>query len=80
MKKTNIDASMTKNALIFEPHTHTNFSDGMNYKLMIKASIKLGVDVLTITDHNTMKGIKPSLKFLKLVNKKYDSNPEYRYT
>jgi len=41
---------------------------------MIKAAIKLNIGVLTITDHNTMKGIKPSLEFLKLVNRKYDSN------
>ena len=65
---------MPRPPLIFEPHTHTNFSDGMNYKLMVKASIKLGVDVLTITDHNTMKGIEPARKFASLVNKKYNSN------
>jgi predicted metal-dependent phosphoesterase TrpH len=42
--------------LRFESHTHTNFSDGTLYKLMIRTAIKKRIDVLAVTDHNTQEG------------------------
>ena len=65
---------MKSGPLLFESHVHTNFSDGMNFKLMLKAAVKLKIDVIAITDHNTMAGIKPASSFVKLLNKKYGSN------
>ena len=42
--------------LRFESHVHTNFSDGSFYKLMIHTALKKRIDVIAITDHNTMQG------------------------
>ena len=65
---------MENQRLLLEPHVHTNFSDGMHYKKMIKAAVKLNINVMAITDHNTMRAFKPSTKFLKECNKKYQKN------
>ncbi|NHI92935.1 MAG: PHP domain-containing protein [Candidatus Lokiarchaeota archaeon] len=65
---------MNDSILKLEPHVHTNFSDGMDYKIMLKAAVKLNIDVIAITDHDTMGAIKPAMKFLKTCNKKYGKN------
>ena len=65
---------MENQHLLLEPHVHTNFSDGMHYKKMVKAAVKLNINVMAITDHDTMRGFKPSTRFLKECNKKYGKN------
>ncbi|MHA1786494.1 MAG: PHP domain-containing protein [Candidatus Helarchaeota archaeon] len=65
---------MSNNALLFEPHVHTNFSDGMHYKIMLKAAMKLGIEVIAITDHNTMEGINPAKKYIREVERKKNKN------
>jgi predicted metal-dependent phosphoesterase TrpH len=51
--------------LRFESHTHTNFSDGNFYKLMIRTALKKKIDVIAITDHNTMKGYDYCVRYAK---------------
>lgn len=41
---------------ILEAHVHTNFTDGPSYKLVVQTAVKRGVNILAITDHNTMRG------------------------
>jgi predicted metal-dependent phosphoesterase TrpH len=50
--------------ITFEAHTHTNFSDGSNYKRVIDAAVRKGIDVLAITDHNRL-GIKKTSSYAK---------------
>jgi len=56
--------------LRFESHIHTNFSDGNFYKLMIRAAIKKRIDILAITDHNTMKGYEYCVRYAKECSKR----------
>ncbi|MHA1132078.1 MAG: PHP domain-containing protein, partial [Candidatus Helarchaeota archaeon] len=51
--------------LRFESHTHTNFSDGNFYKLMVRTAFKKKIDILAITDHNTMKGYPYCVRYAK---------------
>lgn len=41
-------------------HCHSTFSDGSaSVGLLVQYAIRLGLDVLALTDHDTLKGIKP---------------------
>lgn len=51
--------------LRFESHIHTNYSDGNFYKLMIWTAINKKIDVLAVTDHNTLKGYKHCVTYAK---------------
>lgn len=44
-------------AVRFESHLHTEFSDGGSYKKMINSCVKKKIDVVAVTDHDTMRGI-----------------------
>jgi len=48
-------------------HIHTNFSDGASTpKEVVELSIKNGLSCISITDHDTLDGIEPTLKEARL--------------
>jgi len=57
--------------MIFDLHTHTNYSDGLfSPKEVVDLAIKKGLDGIAITDHDTIDGIEPAIEYNNnLVNK-----------
>ena len=52
--------------LIYEPHVHSNNSDGKNsVREILGEAIKKGIDLISITDHDTLNG---SLEAIEIVN------------
>ncbi len=41
--------------IIFSSHNHTNFSDGVDYREVIDTLVKIGVNLIALTDHNNMR-------------------------
>lgn len=50
----------------FDLHIHSRYSDGhADVKDIIKAASKKGLSGIAITDHDTMKGFAPALRYVK---------------
>jgi len=50
--------------MLFELHCHSTFSDGINTpKEIVDYAIKIGLNGISITDHDTIKGSIESLKY-----------------
>ncbi|TFG25675.1 MAG: hypothetical protein EU529_00245 [Promethearchaeota archaeon] len=41
--------------IVFASHNHTNFSDGDDYRNVIDALVKVGVNLIALTDHNNIR-------------------------
>jgi len=53
--------------MIFDLHIHTIFSDGLLLpEKVVKLAMARGMDGIAITDHDTINGIEPALKYKKL--------------
>ncbi len=49
----------------FDLHIHSNFSDGHDdVKTIIKAAVKRGLNGISITDHDTIRGIQIARQFI----------------
>ena len=54
--------------MIFDLHVHTNFSDGLlTPEQVVDLALKKNIDGIAITDHDTIKGIKPAIEYSKKV-------------
>ena len=55
--------------MIFDLHTHTYFSDGVfSPEKIIEKAIENGLNGVAITDHDTILGIEPAIKYSKKRN------------
>ena len=44
--------------VVFTSHNHTNFSDGAEYREVIDTLVKIGANLIALTDHNNMRVAK----------------------
>ena len=58
--------------MIFDLHVHTTYSDGLlTPKQVIDLAIKKGINGISITDHDTVLGIEPAIKYSENIDKFY---------
>lgn len=57
--------------MIFDLHVHTNYSDGLfTPEEVVDLAIEKGLDGIAITDHDTVNGIKPAIKYNNSLEKR----------
>ena len=59
--------------VVFSSHNHTNFSDGVDFREVIDALVKAGVNLIALTDHNNMRVAEYAKVYIK------DNYPECGY-
>ena len=65
ISQTELKALRKEGYTVFSSHNHTNFSDGTDYREMIDALVKSGVNLIALTDHQNMRVAEYAEAYIK---------------